>query len=254
MRRHSRQPCARALWPLGLTLLWVGCQGPTGSEAHARKVTLEREVQGLRQMVSRLERGEPGLPPGDVMIAIEDVLLRDLLAAELPLELDVDRYHVRLDRAQVAFRGSPLVTLEGRVSLAERPDLEGELRLLGALDQIAIDAASGTLRATIAVDHIDLKRLAGLEGFMSGATLEDAAQNLRHELAGRLPTLSIPVKVEQRIELPAITSGPVRTAAASMPLAVGVSQVLAVGGRLWVAVHVQAGAFVKADATPAARP
>jgi len=57
----------------------------------------------------------------------------------------------------------------------------------------------------------------------------------------------------QRIELPAMTSGPVRTAAASMPLVVGVSQVLAVGGRLWVAVHVQAGAFVKADATPAAR-
>ena len=253
MRRISRPWGARVLWLLGLALLWVGCQGPSGAEVHARTVTLEREVMGLRRMVARLERGEPGLPPGDVMIAIEDRLLRNLLAAELPLELDVDRFHVRLDRAQVVFRGSPLVTLEGRARLADRPDLEGELRLLGALDQIAIDAGSGTLRATIAVDHIDLKRLAGLEGFMSGAALDDVAQNLRHRLVGRLPTLSIPVKVQQRIELPAMTSGPVRTAAASMPLVVGVSQVLAVGGRLWVAVHVQAGAFVKADATPAAR-
>jgi len=253
MRRTSRPWGARVLWLLGLALLWVGCQGPSGAEVHARTVTLEREVMGLRRMVARLERGEPGLPPGDVMIAVEDRLLRDLLDAELPLELDVDRYHVRLEKAQVVFRGSPLVTLEGHVCLRERADLEGEVRLLGALDQIAIDAASGTLRARIAVDHIDLKKLAGLEGFMSGATLDDLARDLRRELAGRLPALTIPVKVQQRIELPGMTSGPVRIAAASMPLEVGVSQVLAVGGRLWVAVHVQAGAFVKADATPAAR-
>ena len=241
---------------LATILCSAGCQGPQGAgELHARKVTLEREVKGLREMVSRLDRGEPGLPPGDVTIALEDRLLRDLLVAELPVEVDVDRFHVRLDQAQVAFRGSALVTLEGRVRLIERADLEGEVRLLGALDHVAIDPESGTLRATIAVDHIDLKKLSGLEGFVSGSTLDDLARTLRKELAGRLPALTIPVKVQQRIELPALTTGPVRTDGASMPLEVGVSQVLAVGGTLWVAVHVQAGDFVKANAAeaPAAR-
>ena len=100
MRRRARGALAWVrLWPLGTALVSVGCQGPTGvGELHARKVTVEREVSGLRQMVSRLERGEPGLPPGDVTIAVEDGLLRDLLAAELPIEVDVDRYHVRPQR------------------------------------------------------------------------------------------------------------------------------------------------------------
>jgi hypothetical protein len=68
---------------------------------------------------------------------------------------------------------------------------------------------------------------------------------LRKELAGRLPAMTIPVRVQQRIDLPALSTGPVRIDAASMRLAVEVSQVLAVGGTLWVAVHVQAGDFVK---------
>jgi hypothetical protein len=230
-----------------LVLLAGACgEAPATGALHARKVTLEREVEGLRRVVARLERGLPGLPPGDVTIAVEDRLLRDLLAAELPLEADVDRFHVRLERAQVAFRGSPLVTLEGRVALLERPDLEGELRVLGALDAIAIDRASGTLGARIAVDHIDLKRLAGLETVLSGATLDDVARDLRKRLAERLPALTIPVAVQQRIELPALSSGPVRTEAAAMPLEVTVSQVLAVGGTLWVSVHVEAGSFRKA--------
>jgi hypothetical protein len=146
----------------------------------------------------------------------------------------------------VSFRGSPLVTLEGHVGLAQGGNLEGEVRLLGALDQIVIDPKSGTLRATLAVDHVDLKRLGGLEGFVSGETLDDLGRNLRKQLAGQLPTLTIPVKVQQRIDLPAATTGPVRIESASMPLEVGVSQVLAVGGTLWVAVHVEAGHFVKA--------
>jgi hypothetical protein len=219
-------------------------------------VTLEREVDGLRRVVARLERGEPGLPPGDVVVALEDAVLRDLLTAELPVEVDVDRFHVRLEKARVAFRGSPLVTLEGHVSVIDRPGLEGEVELRGALDQITIDPGSGTLRAAIAVDHLDLKKLAGVESFVGGAALDDLGRKLRKDLAPRLPALAIPVKLQQQIELPAMTTGPVRTEGASMPLEVGVSQVLAVGGTLWVAIHVKAGDFVKTrvPSVPEARP
>jgi len=253
--RRTPRPGRPWIGPLAVVLLAGGCgEAPRAGELHARKKILEREVEGLREVVARLERGEPGLPPGDVVIAVEDGLLRDLLEAQLPLEADVERFHVRLDKAQVAFRGSPLVTLEGRVAWRERDGIEGEVRLLGALDAIKLDPESGTLRAAIAVDHIDLKRVAGLEQVLSGVALDELARTLRVELTGRLPPVAIPIKVAQRIELPPVTTGPVRIDGASMPLEVTVSQVLAVGGTLWVAVRVEAGQFRKTgEETPAPR-
>jgi hypothetical protein len=247
---------ALALASMAVALLAGGCgRTEEAGELHARKKTLEREVKGLREVVARLDRGEAGFPPGDVMIGVEDGLLRELLEAQLPLEADVDRFHVRLDKAQVAFRGSPLVTLEGRVALRDQAGIESDVRLLGALDAIRLDPETGTLRATIAVDHIDLKRVAGLEQIVSGAALDDLAQTLREQLAGRLPPITIPVKVQQRIDLPALITGPVRIDGASMPLEVQVSQVLAVGGTLWVAVRVHAGEFVRTSSSgPSAAP
>jgi hypothetical protein len=252
---RRRRPDRAGVGAIAIAFLTAGCaEPPRAGELHARKKILEREVKGLREVVARLDRGEPGLPPGDVVIAVEDGLLRQLLEAQLPLEVDVDRFHVRLDKAQVAFRGSPLVSLEGRVVLRDRDGMEGELRLLGALDAIKLDPESGTLRAAIAVDHIDLKRVAGLEQMLSGVALDEMARTLRVELTGRLPPIVIPIKVEQRIELPALTTGPVRIEGASMPLEVSVTQVLAVGGTLWVAVRVEAGDFSKTVGERAAPP
>jgi hypothetical protein len=240
---------------LALALAAGGCRGTElAGELHAQKMTLEREVKGLRDVVARLDRGEPGLPAGDVAIAVEDSLLRQLVQAQLPLEADVERFHVRLDKAEVVFRGSPLVTLEGKVGLRDQSGIEGEVRVLGALEAIRLDPESGTLRATIAVDHIDIKTMAGLEQLVHGSALDELAQTLRGELSDRLPPITIPVKVQQRIDLPPLTTGPVRIEGASMPLEVEVSQVLAVGGTLWVAVHVRAGEFVRSTVAKAAMP
>ena len=51
--------------------------------------------------------------------------------------------------------------------------------------------------------------------------------------------------MQQAIDVPALTSGPVRVQAATMPLDIGVSKVLASAGRLWVAIRVKPGMFVK---------
>ena len=69
---------------------------------------------------------------------------------------------------------------------------------------------------------------------------------MRLQLNGRIPDLAIPVRAEQKIAFPALTDGPVRIDAASLPLAVGVSTVLASRGRLWIALSVQPGDVVKA--------
>ena len=75
---------------------------------------------------------------------------------------------------------------------------------------------------------------------------------IRLQLEGQLPAIQIPVKVQQSIELPAVTNGPVRIDGASMPIAANVSQVLAGQGRLWVAIHFQPGDLVKTKDAPEA--
>ncbi|MEZ5420273.1 MAG: hypothetical protein R2708_23445 [Vicinamibacterales bacterium] len=43
-------------------------------DLRADRVVLEREVEGLRPIVARLERGEPLLPADDIAVAIDDAL------------------------------------------------------------------------------------------------------------------------------------------------------------------------------------
>ena len=113
--------------------------------------------------MARLERGEPVLPLDDVAISIDDTFVRDLIAAQLPFEMDVDRFHLSLTEAEVQFRGSPVVRLRGALRLRERPDLEAAVTVIGALEDIRVEQATSTLRARIAVDHLGIEKAAGLE-------------------------------------------------------------------------------------------
>jgi hypothetical protein len=241
-------PCAALLV---LAAAGAGCrsQFQGGGELRAERVLLKHEVEGLRQAVGRLERGEPLLPPGDVAIGIDDRLLHDLIAAQLPFEADVDRFHVSLTEAEVQFRGSPLVKLHGSVFVKEQPSISAVVNAIGALEQIQVDPGSGTLHARISVDHIGIESAAGLESVLSGSTLDELARSLRLRIAGQLPAVQIPVRVQQAVVLPALTQGPVRLGAASMPLEVTVSRAYAGQGMLWIGVHIRPGDLVKSSAT-----
>ena len=243
----------RALVPV-LVLSVFACDSKFkgGGDLRAQKVVLKREVDGLREAVARLEKGEPILPIDDVAIAIDDTLVRDLIAAQLPFEMDVDRFHVSLTEAEAQFRGSPVVRLRGALNVKKRPSLAAAVNVIGALEGIAVDPASGTLRARIAVDHIGIEKAAGIEQLLSGATMDEVARTVRLRIKDLLPPIQIPVKVQQSIDLPAVTTGPVRIDGARMPLQVAVSQVLAGQGRLWIAVHFQPGDLVKTADAPEA--
>ena len=229
-----------------LAVLLLACQSKFegGGDLRAQKVVLKREVDGLRAAVARLEKGQAVLPLDDIAIAIEDTLLRDLIAAQLPFEMDVDRFHLSLTEAEAQFRGSPVVRLRGALNLREKPELAAAVNVIGALEDIQVENASSTLRAKIAVDHIGIEKAAGIEQILSGSTLDEAARLIRLQLQDRLPLIQIPVKLQKSIELPAITTGPVRIDGASMPLQVAVSEVMAGQGRLWIAVHFQPGDLV----------
>jgi hypothetical protein len=224
-----------------------------GGDLRARKKVLEREVAGLRDAVGRLERREPLLPDQDLAVAIDDTLLQGVIAAQLPFENEIGEYQLKLEEAEVHFRGAPTVHLRGRLKRKGNLNLEAVVNVVGALDSISVDATRGALAAKIVVDHIGIEKAAGAETLLSGSTLDEVARMIRLRLADKLPPIQIPVKVQQSIELPAVTNGPVRIDGARMPIAASVSQVFAGQGRLWVAIHFQPGELVKTADAPEAQ-
>jgi hypothetical protein len=240
---------------LAVALAVVGCSRAYegGGDLRARKKVLEREVAGLRDAVGRLERREPLLPDQDLAVAIDDTLLQGVIAAQLPFENEIGEYQLKLEEAEVHFRGAPTVHLRGRLKRKGNLNLEAVVNVVGALDSISVDATRGALAAKIVVDHIGIEKAAGAETLLSGSTLDEVARMLRLQLAEKLPPIQIPVKVQQSIELPAVTNGPVRIDGASMPIAANVSRVFAGQGRLWVAIHFQPGELVKTKDAPEAQ-
>lgn len=246
----------RALLVTALTIASTACgrQFEGGGELHAQQVVLRREVQGLREVAARLERGEPMLAPNDVAVAIEESLIKDIISAQLPFETDVDKYHLSLKEAEAQFGGSPTIRLRGTLNLLAYPSILAQVIVVGALEQIEVNPATSTLTARIAIDHLGIEKAAGLEQYVSGSALDEVGRMIRVRIKGELPPVQIPVDVQQTIDLPAVTRGPVRIDGAKLPLKVAVSQVVAVRGTLWIAVRFEPGAVVKTADAPAAGP
>jgi hypothetical protein len=223
-----------------------------GGELRAQKKVLEREVGALRDAVARLERREPLIPTGDLAVGIDEALLRGVITAQLPFEASVGDYQLRLDQADVLFRGAPTVKLRGRLKRLGKVELEAVVNVVGALDRIAVDEARSALAASIVVDHIGIEKAAGVEALLSGSAVDELARMIRLRLADKLPQVQIPVKLQQSIELPAVTTGPVRIDGARIPIAASVSRVLAGQGRLWVGIHFQPGELTKTADAPEA--
>jgi hypothetical protein len=235
-------------------LLAAGCgrayEG--GGDLRARKKVVEREVASLREAVGRLERKEPLVPPNDLVVSIDEGLLQNVITAQLPIEIKVKEYELKLVEAELTFRGAPTVRLRGGLKRKGNVELEAAVSVIGALDQIAVDPARGALVAKIVVDHIGIEKAAGVEKLFSGSTLDEVARMIRLQLVDQLPPIQIPVKVQQSIDLPAVTNGPVRIEGATMPIAANVSLVFAGQQRLWVGIHFQTGELVKTHDAPEA--
>ncbi len=246
--RRSRAAAAA----LALAAAACGNEFEGAGELHAKQVVLRREVQGLRAVAARLDRGQAMLPEGDVAVAIDDSLIKDILAAQLPFDADVDKYHLSLKEAEVQFTGSPMVRLRGTLNLLAYPSILAQVLVIGALENIDVDPATSTMRARIAIDHLGIEKAAGLEAYVSASALDEAGRMIRLRIKDQLPPVQIPVEVQHTIDLPAVTRGPVRIDGARLPLKVSISQIVAARGTLWIAVRVEPGAIVKTGEAPAA--
>ncbi len=234
-------------WALAFAALVSACADPhEGAGAlHAETVQIERELDGLRESTTRLARGESLFPDSDIVVSIDESFVQGLITARLPLALTAAPYQVVLTSVDVGFGGAPTVRLRGTIVRDGMVTLDAAVVVVGALSGIEIDTTTSTLRAKIVADHLSIERAAGLESFLSGSTLDDVARLVRQEVATQLPTIEIPVRVQQNIDLPAVTDGPVRISGARLPVRASVSRVFAANKRLWIGLHVEIGQMGK---------
>jgi hypothetical protein len=232
---------------IAVALLAAGCaDSHAGAGAlRAEQVLIERELEGLRDSAARLARGESLFPESDIVVSIAESFVQGLITARLPLELKAAPYHVVLTTVDVGFGGAPTVRLRGTITRDGVMTLNAVVRVVGALSGIEIDTATSTLRAAISADHLEIEQVSGIESLLSGSTLDDVARLVLQEAASQLPTIEIPVRVREDIDIPAVTDGPVRINGARLPVRASVSRVFAASQRLWIGIHVEVGQMGK---------
>src|SRR5262245_31898116 len=210
------------------------------------EAVLKGQIEGLRELLDRAEKGTL-LPTDRIIVSVSEQLVKEMAQLTLPREQVVgNRYRVRLESVDVRFQdkhGS--VRLDGRVSPVDRApeDVFADVAVFGLMDSVEVDAASGELTARVSMIGFELKRVGVFgETRLGKRLLQELGERHADDLRALVFPVTIPVQLEKEIALPGVSgSGPVRLRAASVPLSVRVSDVVAHGRRLWVALEVSAG-------------
>lgn len=200
----------------------------------AREVLLSRQNQELVKLASAAENGTL-LDFGSMLIVVDQALVRDLLRAVTPLEADVGSgVHVRIDSADASFEdGVALVSMTGTASVGGTP-VGSRVTVLAAIDVVELHPVSGVLECRVDVLGVDAQGTGAPGDDDTVGRLTEALT--RGGLSLLLGSLEIPVSVEDRLSIPAVESKRLQIAAVNLPLKIGVQQVKAFGGRLWVYV------------------
>jgi len=225
------------------------------------EAVLDRQRRGLTALVAEAEAGAlfPDAPDR-VVVLVDQGLVQRLLTALTPSEHVVDdRYRVVITGASVVFEdGFALVRLDGRASLAGVAESEvfADLTVVGDLEIPAEQQRGGALRARIHVLAVDARRVDVVTRTRQVEELvEELSRTQLEAFAALASSLEIPVRQEHEIEIPAVgPEGPVRIAAASLPLRLSLRGVRAFHGKLWIAMDVSVGPTPPpAPAPPTAR-
>ncbi len=224
----------------GLAL--AGCQAG-GPRARAEAAALRRQADTLRNLIAAVETDE-AFSSRHVTLGIGQELVRDLLQLTLPIEtVTAPDLHVRLETAQVAFEsGESRVTLRGRVSRASSPGTFADVVVHGGLHRFEVGERAGQVSARVALDRVEVRQAEaeGLRRELIEGLLQHIGAPSLASLADQIPPLAIPVRFERTLELGAMRAGPFEIARSSLRFRVGLAQVVALGGRLWVLLDVSA--------------
>lgn len=215
----------------------------------AQEALLARQNQELVKLVTAAENGTL-LDFKGVLIVVDQLLVEDLLRAVTPLDADVGGgFHVKIDAAETAFGdGVALVRLTGTASVGGA-SVGAPVTVFGAIDGVKINTATGVLQCDVSILGVEAHDATALG-------LDDPVGRLSEALAHGglallLGSLEIPVRVEDRLSIPAVASKRLSIAAEHLPLTVAARQVKVFGGRLWVFVDIALAP--RPTATPEAR-
>jgi len=245
-----------AIRALGITALAVLASGllagcaPSNEEVNflARRAALERQNQGIRELIAEAEAGT--LVPSDrFLVGVDETILAEVLSSQLPLEHPIgEKLVIRLERATVQLRDKyGFMSLEGEVHRVVTPDRKTKVRVEGGLGTVAIDSTTNRLSVTIAIDRVVLLEAGILDAVLGANGKKFVSEKGRDILKDKLPVLQVPVALAQTIRVPAITSGPVQLDSLTVPLDLSVERVLAAGGKLWLTIHAELGAVQGAE-------
>ena len=257
-----------ALRPLGsLTRSALSPVLPAPPAATPPPVALEtagRQLQGLSALVAEAEAGAlfPDVPDR-VLVVVDQGLVQRLLTALTPSEHVVaERYHVVVTGARVVFEdGFALVRLDGRASLAgvRESDVFADLTVVGDLELPPEQEKPDVLNARIHVLGVEARQvLVGARSRSAEELVEELGRTKLEDFASLASSLEIPVRQQYQITIPAVgPGGPVRIAAATLPLRLTLRSVRAFHGKLWIAMGASVGGAAappSSAAPPAAAP
>lgn len=225
-----------------LAALQATCTAKPPSQT-ADETVLDRKRQGVRALIALAEKG-PLTSFDDALVVVDEAVVQDVFSSALPFERTVERFQVQIEKTAVHFDdGCALVRLDGRASLRgpEGAGAVADVTVYGELDLVELDPDSGVLRGQIRILAFDASRVAVL-----GLTAPSAAERLVEDLGrskleawSSLSTrVEIPVRFESALTLPAMgPRGGVKVDAATIPVRALVKSVVALRGKLWIAVE-----------------
>jgi len=215
--------------------------------ARSAQVFLRDQIAGLEKLIGQVERGEV-TTTDQLAIGVSEDLASGLLNASLPIETVVaERLRIRVDEAVPLFRGTKAaLVFRTTVSSVHFPGASASLEIGGALE--SFELAEGRLRARVKVAHFAVRE-SGL-GDLAADAIEKLVRANATTFQDAIPSLEIPVALEEAISIGGLTEGAVVAKPGALPLNVAVSQVIVGNRRLWVLLKAEAGPW-QAAASPA---
>jgi len=209
----------------------------------AEEAVLVQQTEGLRDLVAAAESGSL-VDCDQILVVVDQGLVQGILTAILPVQGDVGGgFHVRIDSANATFGDSvALVRLEGEASVPGRT-ASAHVTVYGGLEVFEVLPDTGLLRSLVTVYGVEVTRADVL-----GVDERTLARATHAGLDALLHSIEVPVRLENRLALPAVRAKRLRIPATELPLQVGVSKVQVFGGKLWVCL----GAAL-AGASPSAK-
>jgi hypothetical protein len=237
---------------LVLASLLAGCRGGVDArEATIRgeKLLVQKQIDGLHALIGALKRGQL-TKPDQLLVGADEATVERLIGATLPQERIVSkRFRIRLEKAQVRFRGNQsVVTLAGRASAVDAAATFVDVTLKGGLSDLIVQRDSGALTTKVAIYSLEVQRAAaiGAENRAVRDLAKALAQARVDSLAELGPSVVIPIRLHEDIPLNGLDEEPLIAAPGKLHIQLTVAKVLAVSGRLWVLLDVVAGPWMTA--------